>query len=67
MLKLKVTGMTCDHCVRAVTSALRKVSNVQGVAVHLATGDVEIQGDPEPSAALRAVREEGYEAAVANS
>jgi copper chaperone len=66
MLKLIVTGMTCDHCVRAVTSALRKVPNVQSVQVRLATGDVDIEGDPDLSSALRAVREEGYDAVVAN-
>lgn len=66
LVKLKVTGMTCDHCVRAVTSALRKVPNVQNVQVRLATGEVDIDGSPDLSAALRAVREEGYDAAVAN-
>jgi|HubBroStandDraft_2_1064218.scaffolds.fasta_scaffold195009_2 copper chaperone len=66
MLKLRVTGMTCEHCVRAVTSALRKVPNIESVQVHLATGDVDIEGAPDPSSALRAVREEGYEAVVAS-
>jgi len=66
MLKLIVTGMTCDHCVRAVTSALRRVPNVQSVQVRLATGDVDIEGDPDLSSALRAVREEGYDAVVAS-
>jgi copper chaperone len=66
MLKLIVTGMTCDHCVRAVTSALRRVPNVQSVEVRLATGDVDIEGDPDLSSALRAVREEGYDAVVAS-
>ena len=66
MLKLIVTGMTCDHCVRAVTSALRKVPNVQSVQVRLATGAVDIEGDPDLSSALRAVREEGYDAVVAS-
>jgi copper chaperone len=65
MLKLKVSGMTCDHCVRAVTSALRKIPNVQNVQVHLATGDVDIEGDADLPSALRAVREEGYDAVVA--
>jgi copper chaperone len=65
MLKLKVTGMTCDHCVRTVTSALRKLPNVRSVQVRLATGDVDIEGDPDPASALGAVREEGYQAALA--
>lgn len=30
-----VTGMTCEHCVRAVTSELRELAGVANVAVEL--------------------------------
>ncbi len=33
-----VTGMTCEHCVRAVTSELRGLAGVAGVAVELVPG-----------------------------
>ena len=34
----QVTGMTCEHCVRAVTSELGNVDGVTGVTVDLHPG-----------------------------
>ncbi len=36
----KVTGMTCDHCARAVTEELTSLDGVTGVAVELVPGGV---------------------------
>jgi copper chaperone len=59
----EIKGMTCQHCVRAVTSALGKVPGVKAVrAVDLARGQAEIEGSPDEQAVIAAVREEGYEA-----
>ncbi|HVW34567.1 MAG TPA: copper ion binding protein [Acidimicrobiia bacterium] len=60
-----VTGMTCDHCVRAVQSELSGIDGVTSVAVDLATGTVTVQSDaPVDAAAVRAaVEEAGYELA----
>ena len=33
-----VTGMTCEHCVRAVTDELSDLPGVAGVEVHLVPG-----------------------------
>ena len=33
-----VTGMTCGHCVSAVTSELKEIPGVTGVAVDLVAG-----------------------------
>ena len=33
-----VTGMTCEHCVRAVTSELQELAGVAEVAVELVPG-----------------------------
>lgn len=35
-----VTGMTCDHCVRAVTEELTNLDGVSEVAVELVPGGV---------------------------
>lgn len=60
-----VTGMSCQHCVVAVTEQVGAVAGVTGVAVDLATGRVSITGDlPLDHAALRAaIDEAGYEVA----
>ncbi len=60
---IKIQGMTCIHCVRAVTRALSAVPGVERVvAVDLALGEARIEGAPNVEAALAALRNEGYEA-----
>ncbi len=61
---LHVEGMTCGHCVKHVTDALRKVDGVSGVDVELGEKRAVVQHDAAaPLAALiAAVEEAGYEA-----
>lgn len=61
---LKVEKMTCSHCVRAVTAAVRALDPGAEVEVDLATGSVRVTGAVEPEAAAAAIREEGYPARV---
>ena len=58
-----VSGMTCDHCVQAVTKEVLTVPGVSGVDVDLASGALRVESDtPVDAAALRAaVEEAGYE------
>jgi copper chaperone len=58
-----VTGMTCEHCVRAVTTEVTALDGVQDVVVDLATGTVTVRSDaPVPLDELRAaIDEAGYE------
>ena len=60
-----VTGMTCDHCVRAVTEELEKLPGVTDVDVELASGQVTVHSEQEldRSAVAAAVDEAGYEVA----
>ena len=62
MSTYEVTGMTCEHCVRAVTEELEKVEGVTEVVVDLDAGAVRIVSDlPVGRDALRAaVDEAGY-------
>jgi copper chaperone len=61
-----IKGMTCDHCVRAVTKALAQVPGVSGVPrVDLGRGEAVLEGAPDEWAVIAAVRDEGYEAARA--
>lgn len=57
-----VTGMTCEHCVRAVSQEFSKLDGVTSVDVDLASGAVTVVSD-EPLDAGRiraAVDEAGY-------
>jgi copper chaperone CopZ len=60
-----VTGMTCAHCVAAVTEEVSQLDGVKGVAVDLATGTVTVQseGPVDPVAFAAAVDAAGYETA----
>ena len=60
-----VTGMTCGHCVAAVTEEVSKLDNVSGVDIDLASGAVTVQsnGPVDPQAFAVAVDEAGYEVA----
>ena len=57
-----VTGMTCAHCVRAVTEEVTRLPGVLDVQVDLATGSVDVTSDHplEPAAVRAAVDEAGY-------
>ena len=60
-----VTGMTCEHCVRAVTDELTALRGVRDVGVDLVAGGtstVRVVSDaPLPEPAVRdAVAEAGY-------
>ncbi|MFN4070732.1 MAG: heavy-metal-associated domain-containing protein [Thermus caldifontis] len=65
MLKLKVEGMTCNHCVMAVKRALMKVPGVERAEVSLERAEALVEGKADPEALIRAVEEEGYRAALA--
>ncbi|MFN3369384.1 MAG: heavy-metal-associated domain-containing protein [Thermus sp.] len=65
MLKLKVEGMTCNHCVMAVKKALMRVPGVEKAEVSLERAEALVEGKVDPEALIRAVEEEGYRAALA--
>jgi copper chaperone len=60
-----VTGMTCGHCVNAVTSELSKLPGVTSVDVDLASGSAKVEStEPLDVETVRtAVDEAGYELA----
>ncbi|HET9869661.1 MAG TPA: heavy-metal-associated domain-containing protein [bacterium] len=64
-----IDGMTCDHCVRAVTEALKGVAGVREAEVNLKDrlARVTYEGGLETPAVLRAVEEAGYRASPAES
>jgi copper chaperone len=61
----QVNGMSCQHCVHAVTEELSKLDGVATVSVDLDAGAVTIASDVplERMAVAAAVDEAGYELA----
>jgi copper chaperone len=62
---ITVTGMTCEHCEKAVREEISAIPGVSQVDVDVASGEVKVLAEPVPDlATLRAaVEEAGYELA----
>lgn len=61
--KFLVPAVSCQHCVRAVTSEVSKVAGVSDVKVNLENKVVTVElGDSvAPEAIVAAIKEAGYE------
>jgi copper chaperone len=60
-LTYQVTGMTCGHCVQAVTTEVSAIDGVTDVQVDLESGRVDVTGEGVTDEAVRAaVDEAGY-------
>jgi copper chaperone len=55
-----VSGMTCGHCVAAVTEEVSAVPGVTDVRVDLARGSVTVTGEYDDQQIKDAVIEAGY-------
>ena len=62
---LKISGMSCDHCVHHVTEALKGVPGVSAAKVSLKDDSAEVKHEETVTreALKAAVVEAGYEAA----
>lgn len=63
---LKIEGMSCNHCVSSVRSALLAVPGVSGADVSLSEGlaIVEHTDAANPTQMVEAIEDEGYQAKV---
>jgi copper chaperone len=60
-----VAGMSCGHCVSAISEEVEQVAGVESVEVSLEAKQVTVRGRDLDDAAVRAaVAEAGYEAAA---
>lgn len=59
-----VQGMTCGHCERAVTQAVKSVDPAAEVRIDRAAGRVDVQSDQPHEAIATAIAEEGYAVAA---
>jgi copper chaperone len=63
MIEIKIQGLSCQHCVRAVSEALAAVPGVTAVReVSLERGVATVDGTPTPEALVAAIRDAGYQA-----
>ena len=60
-----VQGMSCGHCVKAITQAVQAKDPVADVRIDLGTKTVQVQSSLPADAVVEVIKEEGYEATVA--
>lgn len=65
MIELSVKGMTCGHCVSAVTRAVKAVDPQASVQVDLEDRRVQIEGRRSADEVIQALEEAGYPAELA--
>lgn len=59
---LSIQGMTCGHCVKSVSSALRAIDGVEVKKVTIGSAEVSYdEAKVEPEALFCAIEEEGFE------
>lgn len=61
-MKFTVDGMTCGHCVRAITRAVQALDPAAQVAVDLAARSVEVQTGLPAERVAAAIVAAGYSA-----
>ncbi len=62
-IKLDVQGMTCQHCVHAVTMAIQSVEGTADIEVDLEGGQAEfyLKDESKLEAVKEAIKEAGYQ------
>jgi copper chaperone len=60
MFELQIPAISCGHCVRAVTEAVREVDPKAQVQVDLASKRVQVQTEAARPAVVAALTEAGY-------
>lgn len=55
-----VQGMTCGHCEKAVTQAIKEVDPQAQVRIDRAAGQVEVDSEQTRQVLAQAIAEEGY-------
>ena len=64
MQVFSVEGMTCGHCVRAVTQGVQSQDPAASVKVDLAAKEVGVESRLSAEQVIEAITEEGYSACL---
>ncbi|WP_338920824.1 cation transporter [Pseudomonas silesiensis] len=65
MQMFNVQGMSCGHCVKAITQALQAKDPAASVRIDLAAKEVGVESALTAEQVIALITEEGYEAKVA--
>jgi len=65
MQMFNVQGMSCGHCVKAITQALQAKDPAASIRVDLAAKEVGVESALSSDQVIAAITEEGYDAKIA--
>lgn len=65
MQVFNVQGMSCGHCVKAITSAVQAKDPAASVRVDLAAKEVGVESSLSPEQVIEVISEEGYPVKIA--
>lgn len=60
MIEFQVEGMSCGHCVKAVTQAVQEVDAAASVVVDLAAQKVRVESTADRAALAGAIAKAGF-------
>ena len=63
-IKIKIEGMSCEHCKMAVEKALAKIKEIKSFTVDLEKGEAVISGNPVMQTVLDEINKVGYKATI---
>lgn len=63
-IELKVTGMSCNHCISLVNKAIKKLQADAKVTVDLASQQVQVESSLAAEELMTALDEAGFPATV---
>ena len=68
MMRLTISGMTCENCAKHVQTALQNVPGVRAATVFYpeGTADIDVDANPDTTALMAAVADAGYGASASN-
>jgi copper chaperone len=65
LTRLRISGMSCQHCVQAVFTALTPVEGIQSAEVTIGAATIEHDGRATVEALRAAIAVSGYEVSLA--
>ena len=65
MQVFSVQGMSCGHCVKAITNAVQAKDPAASVRVDLAAKEVGVESSLSPEQVIEVISEEGYRVKLA--
>jgi copper chaperone len=67
MTTVNIKGMSCGHCVAAVTQALERLDAINKVSVDLEKGEARFAGEPALADVRAAIEAAGFEVVDENA